>query len=101
MQFSQNPARNLQYRRWFLVGTVIVSGGILIWWMRAYHEFQVSNQPARTTLAPDLATSVLTTAYPMPNLGLYGPGLPGYKGPLYQNVAEHSYIYTKAQANQG
>lgn len=100
MQFSRNPAKNLQYRRWILVGTVVVSGGILIWWMRQYHEFQQSNQVARTTLAPDVATSVLTTAYPVPRVGLTGPGLPGYRGPVFQNPAENTYIYTKAQANQ-
>ena len=100
MRLSSNPARNLQYRRWFLVGTVIVSGGLLIWWMRQYHEFQISNQVARTTLAPDVATSVLTTAYPVPNIGLYGPSFSGYKGPLYQNPAEHTYIYSKEQSLQ-
>lgn len=101
MRLSQNPARSLQYRRWVLTGTVVVAGGLLLWWMRQYHEFQISNQPARTTLAPDVATSVLTTAYFIPRQGLSGPGLPGYTGPIYRNAAENTYIYTKDQMIQG
>lgn len=93
MRFSTNPAKNLRYRRWILIGTVAVSGGLLVWWMRQYHEFQQSNQVARTTLAPDVATSVLTTAYPVPNVGLIGPSFPWYRGPVFRNAAENTNIW--------